>query len=214
MAADAGHKPEIRKFQLGKYNNNCYVLVCPKTKESILIDASADASIILKQLEGTKVKQIFLTHGHADHIDALEPVKAALKVPVGIHPGDAERLSSPPDYTFGDGDTVTFGDHSAKVIHTPGHTKGSVCLLVDGTLIAGDTLFNGGPGKTGAAADLTAILETIRTKLMTLPDETVVHPGHGDSTTIGAQRPGFEAYLRQPRDPNYFGDVSWADLAK
>ncbi|MBI4505350.1 MAG: MBL fold metallo-hydrolase [Chloroflexi bacterium] len=200
---------QVLKFTVGPYSNNCYVLLCPETNESVLVDLSADPEAILRHVAGTKVQYVVVTHGDRDHIDAYGPVMAQLRVPVAMHAADAQRLPEPPARLLGDGELLTFGRQQMRVLHTPGHTPGSICLLLDQHLIAGDTLFPGGPGRTKTPADLDAVLRSIREKLMPLPDDVAVHPGHGDDTTIGRERPTFEAFLRAPRDPNLCGDVSW-----
>jgi glyoxylase-like metal-dependent hydrolase (beta-lactamase superfamily II) len=200
---------KIVKFTVGPYSNNCYVLICPETNQSVLIDLSADPQAILRHVDGTDVQYVVVTHGDRDHIDAYGPVMAKLRVPVYMHEGDATRLPEPPSRLLRDGETLRFGKQEMRVLHTPGHTPGSICLLLGKHLIAGDTLFPGGPGRTKTPADLRTVLQSIKEKLMPLPDDTVVHPGHGDDTTIGRERAKFEAFYSAPRDPNLCGDVSW-----
>ena len=188
---------EVTKLAgLGPYNNNVYIITDPQTKESVVIDASHDAGVIANATAGTTVKAILLTHGDHDHIDALEGLKARLKVPVGIHAADAARLSTPPDFLLEDGQDYPLGAGSLRVLHTPGHTPGCICLLFGDTLIAGDTLFPGGPGATRGDKDRFAeIIESIRTKLYVLPDETQVRPGHGADTTIGIEKPHLQEWI-------------------
>lgn len=181
---------EVTKLTLGPMNNNVYIVACPRTRESVVIDASFDAAQIAEATAGTTPRAILLTHGDGDHIDALDDLKARLGVPVGIHAADAGRLSTAPDFTLADGASFAVGDGTLRVIHTPGHTPGCICFLFDETLIAGDTLFPGGPGATnGDTARFAEIIASISDKLFPLPDATLVRPGHGDDTTIGAERP-------------------------
>lgn len=181
---------EIRSLRLGPMDNNVYVAFDPETRRGIVVDASYDAAKIVELADGVEVERIVLTHGDRDHIDALPELKAALGVPVGIHPADAGNLMFPPDFTLEDGQRLEVGNAGIEVLHTPGHTPGSVCLYVPGTLIAGDTLFPGGPGNTrGDERKFAQIIESIEKKLYGLPDETRVLPGHGEGTTIGAERP-------------------------
>jgi glyoxylase-like metal-dependent hydrolase (beta-lactamase superfamily II) len=181
---------------LGPHNNNVYIVTDPATKESVVIDASHDAGQIATATEGTKVKAILLTHGDHDHIDALEGLKARLNVPVGIHTADAARLSTPPDFLLEDGQDYAVGSGSLRILHTPGHTPGCICLLDGSTLIAGDTLFPGGPGATRGDKDRFAqIIESITTKLFVLPDDTLVRPGHGADTTIGTEKPHLQEWI-------------------
>jgi glyoxylase-like metal-dependent hydrolase (beta-lactamase superfamily II) len=191
VSTAAAPEPEIRRLNLGPMDNNVYVIVDPSTDKGVIVDASADAARIAEAADGVDVERILITHGDADHIDALEALKSLYPgVPVGIHPADAGRLPSPPDFEIQDGDQITFGNASLEALHTPGHTPGSICLYTPGTLISGDTLFPGGPGNThGDKQRFDEIIEHIEAKLLTLPDDTDVLPGHGNPTTIGAEKP-------------------------
>ncbi len=189
---------EFRKLALGPYDNNVYVVVCPRTRESVVIDASHDAARIAEAAAGTGVQAILLTHGDPDHIDALQDLRTRLAVPVAVHPEDAQRLPAPPDRTLADGETIRVGDGALRVIHTPGHTPGSVCFYSaeDATLIAGDTLFPGGPGATrGDPERFAQIIASIREQLFVLPGETAVRPGHGADTTIAAEKPHLQEWI-------------------
>jgi glyoxylase-like metal-dependent hydrolase (beta-lactamase superfamily II) len=187
---------EVTKLTLGPHDNNVYVVACRRTGDSVVIDASHDAGRIVAATTGTTPRAILLTHGDTDHIDALSELRGQLGVPVGIGPDDADRLPAPPDFTLGDGQEVAVGEGTLRVIHTPGHTPGSVCFLLNGELIAGDTLFPGGPGATRGDRDRFAqIIASIRDKLFALPDETAVCPGHGADTTIGAERPHLQEWI-------------------
>lgn len=187
---------EATKLALGPLDNNVYVLTCARTGESVVVDASHDAARIADAARGTTVRSILLTHGDRDHIDALDELRALLGVPVGIHQADADRLNTPPDFLLADGQTIQVGDVALRVLHTPGHTQGSVCFYGDGVLIAGDTLFPGGPGATrGNQEHFAQIIAAIRDKLFVLPDETVVRPGHGADTTIGAEKPHLDEWI-------------------
>ena len=188
----------FRKLALGPHDNNVYVVVCERTRKSVVIDASHDAAQIAEAAAGTTVQAILLTHGDPDHIDALEDLRARLGVPVAIHPADAGLLPAPPDRELADGETLRVGDGTLRVIHTPGHTPGSVCFYSaeDATLIAGDTLFPGGPGATrGDPERFAQIIASIREKLFALPGETAVRPGHGADTTIAAEQPHLQEWI-------------------
>ena len=190
--------PEIRKLALGPMNNNVYIVVCKRTGESVVVDASHDAAQIAEAAAGTTVRGILLTHGDRDHVDALQELRARLGVPVSVHPADVHRLPAPPDAELADGQLIPIGDGALRVIHTPGHTPGSVCFYseADATLIAGDTLFPGGPGATGGDPERFAtIIASIREKLFALPDGTAVRPGHGADTTIGAEQPHLQEWI-------------------
>jgi glyoxylase-like metal-dependent hydrolase (beta-lactamase superfamily II) len=199
----------ITRLELGPFGTNAYIVVCQTTGDSILVDAPGEADEVLSQLAGTKPKYIVITHSHIDHIGALEELKSKLKIPVALHPKDAARLPSRPDIELNDGDTIEVGKLKLKVLHTLGHTPGSLCLLVGKYLIAGDTIFPGGPGKTGTPADFKQIVKSIETKLFVLPDDTEVYPGHGDATVLGKEKKEFAAFASKPHDPNLCGDVLW-----
>jgi glyoxylase-like metal-dependent hydrolase (beta-lactamase superfamily II) len=200
---------QIDKVTVGAFDNNCYIITCPKRGESAVVDAPAEAGSILKGLEGTQPRFILITHTHMDHLGALSELKSKLGIPIAVHPLDAKRLSLKPEILLGDGETVSIGNVKLKVLHTPGHTPGSVCFLTGKYLISGDTLFPGGPGKTGSPANLRQIIESIREKIFCLPDDTQVHPGHGDSTILKKEKKEFALFSSRPHDPHLCGDVLW-----
>jgi glyoxylase-like metal-dependent hydrolase (beta-lactamase superfamily II) len=186
----------IRKLSVGPTDNNVYVLIDPTTRESVLVDASDELERLVAALADTKPRAIWLTHGDGDHIRVLDPLRDALKLPVSMHPADAGALKRPPDALLNDGDVLPVGRLEFRVLHTPGHTAGGVCFHTDGHLIAGDTLFPGGPGNTRRpGGDFEQIIRMIRQKLFVLPDETRVYPGHGRDTTIGAERPQLDEWI-------------------
>jgi glyoxylase-like metal-dependent hydrolase (beta-lactamase superfamily II) len=199
----------IEKFVLGPYGTNCYIIVCPLSGESVLIDAPAEEAKLLDRLKGTHPKHILITHNHMDHLLGLSRVRSKLKISVAIHPLDSKALFQPAEVLLSDGDVISFGRIRLKVIHTPGHTPGSLCFLIEGFLISGDTLFPGGPGKTHTPSDLHQIIESITTKLFVLPDETQILPGHGDSTLLKKEKAGYAVFASRSHDPNLFGDVLW-----
>ena len=184
----------VRKIRVGNTENNTYLLECPATHEALLVDGCYEADTIMAGAEGARVVGIVQTHGHYDHVDALVELKEKLDVPVYAHP--AEDYPVPIDVELSDGDTISFGkDHEVMVLHTPGHTPGGICLLIGEHLVSGDTLFPGGPGNTWGDGKLfDQIISNIETKLFTLPDATRVYPGHGDDTTIGAERPHLDEW--------------------
>jgi glyoxylase-like metal-dependent hydrolase (beta-lactamase superfamily II) len=139
----------------------------------------------------------------------LSELKSKLEIPVAVHPLDAKGLPSQPEILLGDGETVSFGKIDLSVLHTPGHTPGSVCFLTGKYLISGDTLFPGGPGKTGSPGNLEQIIESIKGKILPLPDDTYVYPGHGDSTVLRKEKEEFAVFSSRPHDPNLCGDVLW-----
>jgi len=200
---------QIERLELEPFGTNAYVLVCRLTRESVLVDAPAQASKIVERLKGTAPKYILITHAHMDHIGALSELKSKLNITVAAHPLDARKLPIPPDILLNDGDTVSFGNIELKVLHTPGHTPGSICFLTGHYLISGDTIFPSGPGKTVSPADFNRIIESITTKILVLPDDTQVYPGHGDSTILGKEKKKFAVFSSKPHDDNLCGDVLW-----
>ena len=200
---------KIDKLTLGPFDNNCYIITCPVTGESVVVDAPAEAAGILEGLKGTHPRFILITHTHMDHLGALSELKSKLGIAVAVHPLDARSLPLKPETLLGDGDTVSFGRIELRVLHTPGHTPGSVCFLTGKYLISGDTLFPGGPGKTGSPADLRQIIESIEGKIFCLPEDTHIHPGHGDSTILKKEKEEFALFSSRPHDPNLCGDVLW-----
>lgn len=183
----------VRKIRVGTMENNVYVLECPETHEALLIDGCFEADQILAGCEGADVVAIVQTHGHMDHVQALAELKDKLGVPMMAHP--AEEYPVAIDRPLSDGDVVSFGTREVRVIHTPGHTPGGVCLYAPGHLVSGDTLFPGGPGNTwGDAGAFAQIIDSIETRLFVLPGDTAVYPGHGDDTTLGAEAPHLEEW--------------------
>ena len=200
----------IERLRLGAFGTNAYILICQRTGDSVVIDAPGEAERVLKRLEGTNPKYILITHNHSDHIGALDELKAALKIPVGIHVSDSNNLSLSPEWLLQNNDVIEFGNVRLTVLHTPGHTEGSVCFHTDAFLLAGDTLFPDGPGKTWSADAFRQIIQSLTDTLFALPDDTLVFPGHGDSTDIGREKRASEVFLAKPRDPNVYGDVLWS----
>ena len=200
---------QIERLSLGPFGTNSYLLICQKTGASVIVDAPGDAEKVLKLLEGTHPKYILMTHNHMDHVDALAALKSALNVPLAAHEDDAGGLPVKPEQFLNDGDTIWFGKIQLKLLHTPGHTPGSLCFLTGSYLISGDTIFPGGPGKTWSSDDFKRIVASLLNKIFTLPDETQVYPGHGDGTVLKKEKQEFEAFSSKPHDPDLCGDVVW-----
>ena len=181
-------RAQMEKIETAPFGTNAYIITCKETNESVLVDAPGEADRISGRLEGKYPKSILITHSHMDHTGALQKLKAGLNVPVAAHTLDADRLPLSPDILLEDGQTISCGKLELQVIHSPGHTPGSLCLLLDRYLISGDTLFPGGPGKTGTPSDLKQIIESLKAKIFVLPDDTLVFPGHGDSTILKIEK--------------------------
>ncbi len=197
----------FHRFVLGDYVTNCYLIADDETKNAVLFDAPANADKILDYCSknGINIKYICLTHAHFDHIMALNDLKESTGAKLLLHEKEEQYLSDPrlnllgeaaeevtipsPDRLLKDGDIIELDSLSFKVIHTPGHTQGGVCYLIDNVLISGDTLFSGAIGRYDfPLGSLNEELCSIKEKLLVLDDETKVYPGHGFSTTIGKQR--------------------------
>lgn len=171
--------------------------------ECILIDAPHDAAAILAAIGDRTLRAIVLTHAHSDHIDAVPGVRDATGAPVMLASADRvlwdqQHPNREPDSDLRDGDEIEVAGTTLRAIATPGHSPGSTCLYAEdlGTLFSGDTLFAGGPGATGRSfSDFPTIIESIRERLLTLPAETRVLPGHGDETTIGSEAPHLEEWI-------------------
>ncbi|MBW1711434.1 MAG: MBL fold metallo-hydrolase [Deltaproteobacteria bacterium] len=199
----------IEKLELGPFGTNAYILTCQKTGESVLVDAPGEAEKIFERLEGTTPQYILMTHSHMDHVGALKEVKSKLKVPLAAHASDSGGLPSSTDVQLNDGDVVSFGNIKLRVMHTPGHTPGSLCFLTGKYLISGDTIFPGGPGKTGSPGAFEQIVNSITSKIFKLPGDTAIYPGHGDPATVEQGKQEFEVFSSKPHDPGLCGDVLW-----
>ena len=199
----------IERLELGPFGTNSYILICPKTNESVVVDAPGEVDLVLAQLNKTSPQYILMTHNHFDHIGSLVDLKSALDIPVAAHRADASDLPLKPDLLLDDGDKITMGAMKLRVLNTPGHTPGSLCFLAGNYLIAGDTLFPGGPGRTQSPQEFRQIIRSITEKLFELPDETEVYPGHGEATTIKEAKQQYEVFSTRPHHPNLCGDVVW-----
>ncbi|MCJ7823694.1 MAG: MBL fold metallo-hydrolase [Anaerolineales bacterium] len=199
---------------VGEYQTNCYLLVESELCEGILVDPGDEAQEILDWIGNTRITRLYLTHGHPDHVGALQTVRHSLGVEVGIHPADADAFSIQPDFELSQGDIYKLGEALIEIVHVPGHTPGSVALRLieaDGFhhALSGDAIFPGGPGHTKTPEALATALESLASMVFTWSDSIQLHPGHGDSTTVGAERAAFEAFLNKPLPPDLCGDVTW-----
>lgn len=197
----------VKKLVVGDLQTNCYVLGDEESKEGAVIDPGGDYHQIEKviQDEGLDIKNIILTHGHADHIAALTELKEKTKALILIHPADSDMLVEPSynlssftgqnlvcpkaDKFLDDGDRIKIGALGLEVLHTPGHSPGGISLFTDKMIFTGDTLFCQGIGRADLpGASHSELLHSIKTKILTKPDDTIVYPGHGPETTIGEEK--------------------------
>lgn len=200
---------QIERLELGPFGTNAYIVICLKTRDSVLIDAPAEASTIMNSLTGTNPRYILLTHDHMDHIGALAELHSRLKVPLAVHASDARNLPSSPEMLLNDGDTISLGNLKLEVLHTPGHTPGSLCFRYDRHLLSGDTIFPGGPGKTWSPGAFRQIIQSITEKILVLPDDTRIYPGHGDATILKKEKDEFAIFSSRRHNPDLCGDVLW-----
>ncbi|MDP3983784.1 MAG: MBL fold metallo-hydrolase [Acidimicrobiia bacterium] len=188
----------IKALVVGPYDNQVYIVACEATSEAVIIDAADEPDRILEACTGLKVQSILTTHGHFDHIQAVTGVQERLDVPFRMHVADIPIAGREVDQPLQDGEEIKVGDLNLHVLHTPGHTPGSVCFVLDPSIFSGDTLFPGGPGATRwAYSSFGQIMDSIEQRLMTYPDSTLVYPGHGNETTIGSERPQLAAWRRR-----------------
>jgi len=195
--ADVREVPGLRitKVCTPPFTNNCYLLRCTETGDTVLVDAAGDAPRLLELVGDGRLVAVVQTHGHWDHVQALAEVKQATGAPVLAHEGDAGDLPVPPDRLLADGDVVEVGRARLTAVHLLGHTPGSLAYLYEGDperphVFSGDSLFPGGVGNTEKdPVRFGTLLDDVERKLFgPLPDQTWVYPGHGDDTTLGAER--------------------------
>ena len=201
----------VKMLVVGPFATNCYVVGSSSTKQGMIIDPGAEAGTILRTVQqtGLSISLIVVTHAHLDHIDALAAVKERTNAQFALHEAEKGLLSSAPlrmltslgltpfrsptqpDRLLKDGDRIDIGDLHFEVLYTPGHSSGGISLAGHGVVFSGDTLFNFGIGRTDfPGCSHERLMKSIYDKLMVLPDETIVYPGHGPTTTIGDERRG------------------------
>lgn len=179
----------IRKAEVGTFGNNTYVIVCKETNASLIVDAAADPDLVIATARGTDPVAIVTTHGHADHVGAATDVGRRLGIPMRLNRLDWDISPVPADEALEVGSNP-LGATTLQFVHTPGHTPGSTSIVTPGAVLTGDTLFPGGPGATRFPySDFDQIMDSLGRELFSLPDETIVMPGHGPDTTIGTERP-------------------------
>jgi glyoxylase-like metal-dependent hydrolase (beta-lactamase superfamily II) len=197
----------VHRFEVGAFAMNCYLVICDQTRSAALIDPGDEADRIILEVArtGAQVDKILITHAHLDHVKESRRVKEHYGVPLLMHEADAFLLKNltaqaqafglgaaePPevDQFVAEGDRITVGELEFEVLHTPGHSPGSVTYVHPGHAFAGDVLFAGSIGRTDLpGGSYEQLIQTIRTKLLPLGDETVIYPGHGPKTTVGQER--------------------------
>jgi len=197
-----------RTLEIMPFGTNCYLVASEQTRDGMVIDPAGDAPRILNNIRelNLKIGLVVITHTHADHIGAIRQVVENTGASFAVHSAEAEIMQHydfsrftdmdptfqkppPPDRLLKDGDFLVVGDLKFQVLHTPGHSPGGICLAGYGVVFSGDALFNGSIGRTdGPSGDSDLLISSIRAKLLVLPDQTVVLPGHGPKTTIGQER--------------------------
>lgn len=194
LLADTGY--EIHAVVVGPMDNNVFVVRCTETGDAVLIDAANEHERLLELCTALGVRSVVETHGHWDHVQAVPAVRDA-GYHVAITAADADMLDSY-DEVLVDDEVLAVGRLRLRTIATPGHTAGSMCFALEGApvLFSGDTLFPGGPGATGfPGGDFPTIIDSIDRRLFTMPTETIVLPGHGAWTTVGAERPSLDEWV-------------------
>ena len=197
----------MRQLAVGPWQTNTYVLVCPSSRESALIDPGAEPDQLQALLHGSHPVALLLTHSHIDHTAALKDMRARLRVPVMAH---SNFTKAPIDRKLDDGESIMVGHHRLRVYHTPGHTPDQVCLGLEGDsrIVVGDTLFEGGPGKTGSPENFRTTLATLRRVVLAWPEDTHCYPGHGHSFRLKSIRLRIEAFLDKDHG-EFCGDATW-----
>jgi len=227
---DYYHEGDITIIKVGPllpYSNNAYVVADTASKDALLVDMPADAdegddksgasgarvieALSDVALRGARVRSIVATHWHPDHWMSYDNIRAATGAPVAVYEHEINVPAERIDQKLSDGQEIRCGSARLRVIHTPGHTPGSISLLVGRMLLSGDTLFNGGPGRTTAPADLLTEIESIVKKLYVLPGEVQVWPGHGDGTTIAASMQEYAVFAGKTHAGDLCGDVTWTE---
>lgn len=194
---------ELKRIPVGMYQANCYILMDKTSNEGIVVDPGDEADLILREINkmNCKVKYILLTHGHVDHVSSVKELRDSLEVPVCINEKDekcilesielfgTQQTCGIADIKIKEGDTFKIGEREIKCIETPGHSLGGMCFLIENIIFTGDTLFEGSIGRTDFyGGNFEELINNIKEKILTLPEDTLALPGHGMETTVGKEK--------------------------
>jgi hydroxyacylglutathione hydrolase len=202
---------EIRTRTVGNWQMNSYVLVCPQTAASVLIDPGDAPDTLRDMLVDTTPVAILLTHTHPDHVGALDIMKEELQVPLLAHPGPRRRgVEVTPDQALRGGEQISVGEHTLEAIYAPGHSDDMLCYAEVGgpAVVVGDTIFAGGPGRTWFPEDFQTTLRTLREVVLRWPNGVVCYPGHGPSFPLADKRDAIEEFLARDHG-DFYGDAEW-----
>lgn len=204
---------DLRTCDVGPWQTHSYALVCPETNQSVLIDPGNEPDKLMAMLGDSTPTAIWITHTHIDHVGALDEMKKHLNVPVMGYAGERSGpISTPltPDQALNTGDVVQVGNYQAHLVHTPGHSSDMLCFVLenDFRIIVGDTIFEGGPGRTWSHEDFKTTLQTLRNIILSWPDEKVCYPGHGPSFRLGDKRAAIKGFLAKEHG-EFQGDAEW-----
>jgi glyoxylase-like metal-dependent hydrolase (beta-lactamase superfamily II) len=202
---------ELRSRTVGEKQMNSYVLICPHTNQSVLIDPGDEPDTLKEMLGESTASSILLTHTHSDHVGALEEMRKFLNVPLMAHPGPhSPGVTLKTHRSLDNGDTMQVGRYTLRAIYTPGHSDDMISfeLMNDSRILVGDTLFDGGPGRTWNAEQFQTTLKTLREIVLSWPDETTCYPGHGPCFRLGDRRAAIEAFVNKDHG-DFYGDATW-----
>ena len=201
---------KVIRVRVGPYDNNVYVVKEERSGKAILVDAAFDPQEILSALGGFQLQAIFLTHAHPDHIQALEFLRRRTGCALGIHPEEPGAQELAPTIFIAEGYQFSLGSLTLRFLHTPGHTPGSVSIVLGSQIcFCGDTLFPGGPGRTWTPEGFRDIIKSIREKLLTLPDDLLLLPGHGPGIKVRDSRAEYEALAAKGIPEGIWGEIRW-----
>lgn len=202
---------ELRERSVGPWPMNTYAIVCPETGDSVLIDPGAEPETLQAMLAGTNPVAILLTHTHPDHVGVLDEMRALLNVPLLAHAGPHHNdMQLNADRVLADGDTIKVGNGRLRAYATPGHIDDMLSFAIedDQRIVVGDTLFEGGPGRTWSPEAFRTTLKTLRDVVLAWPDDTICYPGHGPSFRLGDKRAVIESFVARDHG-DFYGDATW-----